>query len=346
MVVLYGRAGRLTAPFRRFSSRAVLFLTEHAASAPVALHAHIIDIRGGELSVGTSTDPFMGLHASIVLHGDAYAWGGHKDKGCLSAVNPETLVAASALACAKIINVRGTFQAYGRPRQTIRRFAADAAQGDTQIVMSGAVDWEAGDSLVLTGHSGEPSQMNIWRQEFPHGDGRQVQAFKEIKTVHAVSEDGLVVTLTEPLGRHHVGSLVSQNGIQLDVRDTAALLTRNVFISAGNDPTLDMTSGVPMRETGYGFNIHVLGSDTEANGDNVPAGTAVLHNVAFEDAGKQYIYKCGLNDCAVSLAAVTGLNADVQGDASSRLPGDGVGLNDHAGVRAAGPGPPWAVKRP
>ena len=185
----------------------LLVLTEHAADAPVALHAHIIDIRGGELSIGNATDPFLGLHASIILHGDAYVWGGHKDNKCYSTINPEAVQFSE---CAKILNVRGTFQAYGRPRDTIRRFGADAAKGDSAIVVAEPVDWEAGDSLVLTGTSGKPFQMNIWKRGFPHGDGRQVQANKEIVTVASVSVDRRTVTLTAPLANNHVGQIVDQ----------------------------------------------------------------------------------------------------------------------------------------
>ena len=84
-----------------------------------------------------------------------------------------------------------------------------------------------------------------------------------------------------------------------------------------------------------GFSTDHPGYDEAVHGKVVPPGRATVHNVAFEDAGKQYMYKCGLNECVVQLAAFNGLTEDVEGDASSRLPGDGIGLNDHSGVRAA-----------
>jgi hypothetical protein len=52
--------------------------------------------------------------------------------------------------------------------------------------------------------------MNIWKRGFPHGDGRQVQANKEIVTVASVSVDRRTVTLTAPLANNHVGQIVDQ----------------------------------------------------------------------------------------------------------------------------------------
>ena len=122
-----------------------------------------------------------------------------------------------------------------------------------------------------------------------------------------------------------VGRLVDDTPgrIVVDTRDTAALLDgRNIEISAGDDPLYDTVSGVPMRDQGYGFTIHALDRgdeplpgwttdmpNYESQGKkSLPVGTVNIQNAKFNDAGKQWLFKCGLNVCAMQYPGVTGAN--------------------------------------
>ena len=53
------------------------------------------------------------------------------------------------------------------------------------------------------------------------------------------------------------------------------------------------------------------GYDPEFHAVPLPPGQATIHHVAFEDAGKQYVYACGPSPflCAFQVPAVSGLNS-------------------------------------
>jgi cysteine-rich repeat protein len=341
------------------------------APEPIGVHAHFVDIRGGELTIGNATDPFLGNSAHLTLHGDVYVWQGVRDGLCNSEKNP---LDTSYPECGKKVNVRGKMTVFGRPRKEIVRFGADAYPGDYTLTMATPTDWLPGERILLTG-VGSKHGINIWTASFPD-NGRQIHTQKEVREIATVSADGLTIGLTEPLEFFHSGTMVDEpdertrvghltddtpGRIVVDTRDSAALLDgRNVEISAGEDPSYDMVSGVPMRDQMYGFTIHVMGRDTEPlpgwteDMDNyekegkkhLPVGNVNIQNCKFNDAGKQYLYKCGLNVCAMQYPAVTGANvlAAEQGgqyghgngnNGDSRSQGSGVPGNEQAIFRHA-----------
>ena len=306
-------------------------LVKTDAAEPIALHAHFIDVRGGEVTLGNSTDPFLGPRLSMVLHGDAYVWQGMRNGECSSGDNP---LNGYYPACGKKVNVRGKFEAFGRPRKELSRLAADANAGDYVIFLAEEVDWEAGEHVLLTGIVNN-------------------RAVRETREVFTVSGDGLTVSFTEPLQYYHCGVIVDEedarprNGhltdgtpgrIVMDTRDTAALLDRNVHFEAGNDPMYDTVSGVPMRDQGYGWTIHLLDIDEEplpgwlpdmkgyhTEGKKaLPVGRVDIQYVRFHDAGKQLVYACGLNTCARQYPCISGLNVagSQNGDDSSHQAGE------------------------
>ena len=50
-------------------------IVKRDAAEPIALHANLVNIKGGRLEVGNATHPFLGPMFQLVLHGDMYFHG-------------------------------------------------------------------------------------------------------------------------------------------------------------------------------------------------------------------------------------------------------------------------------
>jgi hypothetical protein len=50
-------------------------IVPHNLATPVALHANLVDLRGGQLMVGNASHPYVGPLFQLVLHGDLYMHG-------------------------------------------------------------------------------------------------------------------------------------------------------------------------------------------------------------------------------------------------------------------------------
>jgi len=103
----------------------------------------------------------------------------------------------------------GTLDLFGEPRLSWTRLDATAAVGATQLTLSEAPDWRAGDRIVVASTDLDPMQA-------------------EPLTVSAVS--GRSVTFTPALRWQHYGQLQTYAGRTVDERAEVGLLSHNITI--------------------------------------------------------------------------------------------------------------------
>jgi hypothetical protein len=157
-------------------------LVQHDAAINLAIHANLIDIRGGRLIVGNATHPFEGPLMQVVLHGDMYFHG----KECTAPLDPFV----SPIGCWKQILVNGELSVQGKTVVGVTRtLAADALAGATSLTLDAPVDseeWFVGADVIVssTDAGGTP----------------------EYHTVASVSGDGTVVALSAPLAAARIGT--------------------------------------------------------------------------------------------------------------------------------------------
>ncbi|MEO8451535.1 MAG: G8 domain-containing protein [Gemmatimonadota bacterium] len=111
---------------------------------------------------------------------------------------------------AKVLGVAGgTLELHGAPRTAWTKLGATAAAGAAQLVLAAAVDWKAGDRIVVASTDLDPMQA---------------------EEAVVASASGTTVTLQAALRYSHYGDLQTFAGRQLDERAEVGLLTRNVVV--------------------------------------------------------------------------------------------------------------------
>nr|XP_026692211.1 fibrocystin-L-like isoform X4 [Ciona intestinalis] len=156
----------------------------------------------GRLIIGWEDDKFVG-EANIILKGDVNT--------------PEYKPSAQINMGAKAIGVFGGLDLHGRRRDVVWTKLAQAANaGDSTVVLSQAVEWEAGEEIMVTSTSFDP-----WETE----------TFK----IQSISSDKLTLTLNTTLKFTHLAYSVSytnhagaSNTYKLNAE--VGLLSRNIKI--------------------------------------------------------------------------------------------------------------------
>lgn len=109
---------------------------EFLDESDLELHAGSI-VNFGEIAVGSLENPFM-HHAEIVIHGNR--------------TSPTVVVSDQHFLGNKVIANFGNMSLHAASPSTIHEKLAETANiGDTSITMMGPVDWEIGDTVVITG---------------------------------------------------------------------------------------------------------------------------------------------------------------------------------------------------
>ncbi len=111
------------------------------------------------------------------------------------------------------VNGGGTLDLHGERRVSWTRLDATAAMGATQLTLERAVDWRAGDRIVLASTDFDPLRA-------------------ELVTVTSVSQRS--VGIDRPLAYQHYGQRQSYGGRTVDQRGEVGLLTRNIVIQGGD----------------------------------------------------------------------------------------------------------------
>ncbi len=131
----------------------------------------------------------------------------------------------------KLIGVAsgGTLDLHGEDRLSWTRLGATANANATSITLSEAVDWQAGDTIVIASTGFDQDEA-------------------EVRGITSVS--GSVVTLDSPLEHRHWGTLQSYGGQTLDLRAEVGLLSRNIVIQGDAASDIDGFGGHIMAMAG------------------------------------------------------------------------------------------------
>ncbi|HVQ44820.1 MAG TPA: G8 domain-containing protein [Candidatus Saccharimonadia bacterium] len=191
---------------------------------------------GGKLQAGTATTPYQ-HNAVIQLTGggttESYALTGLAataitNYNATHSAVLKTGIGTNVLAAMNggIIDLHGRTDndcdTSGQNCLTWTRLAATAAAGGTTLSLQQAVNWRAGDQLILASSTLDPFQS-------------------ETVTVASRSADGKTITLTAPLANKHtsISTCFSNGGNSrcVDERSEVGLLTHNLKVTGPDDAT-------------------------------------------------------------------------------------------------------------
>ncbi|XP_067950949.1 fibrocystin-L-like [Watersipora subatra] len=163
---------------------------------------NILIVDDGRLTVGTEDSPFM-YDATIELHGQLRS--------------PELPIYG-----AKCLAIReGELNLHGKPlRMTWTRLSSTAVAGSTQIELEwGQADWPVGGTIAIATTGDRHSQIET-----------------ELRNITAISNDGKMISFSEPLEYEHLGVTEELGGGHtLEMRAEVALLSRNVRVIGSRD---------------------------------------------------------------------------------------------------------------
>ena len=155
---------------------------------------YILVAGGGKLIIGTEEEPYENK-ATITMHGNVRC------------------TEMPVFGC-KVIGIReGTLDLHGKYVPVTWTHLADTAQpGDSVITLKQPVTWQAGDKIVIA----TTSDRNSMKESEEH-------------TIASI-EDGVRITLVEPLKYLHISIEQTFGDKVVETRAEVALLTRNVLI--------------------------------------------------------------------------------------------------------------------
>ena len=156
---------------------------------------YILLVDGGQLEIGTEEEKYPSK-ATITLHGN-------------------TRCTEMPVFGCKVIGVRnGTLDFHGQyVPVTWTHLAATAAAGDTQITLKQPVTWKVGDHIAVATTSDRSSMKE-----------------NEEHYIADISDDGLTITLQDPLKYQHISIEQTFGDRTVETRGEVALLTRNILI--------------------------------------------------------------------------------------------------------------------
>ncbi|XP_059206673.1 fibrocystin-L-like isoform X1 [Centropristis striata] len=211
----------------------------------VVIDAVYISIQGGQLIAGRDDEPFRGqLHIKLR--------GNHR--------TPDWPLPSGPNQGSKVLGVFGTLELYGQPHNVYHtKLASTADAGTSSLSLSQPVDWQVGDEVVIS-----TSSYSAWETEKRH--------------ISAVSADGRILTLNQPLSHTHIGETHSVSGTSSSYTLAAdvALVTRNIKIIGEEYPEM-------MQES---FGARLLVGSFSAEGIDYK-GKAQIRNVEFFRSGQE-----------------------------------------------------------
>ncbi|XP_038580507.1 PKHD1 like 1, tandem duplicate 1 [Micropterus salmoides] len=218
--------------------------TKQAQYNTVVIDAVYISIQGGRLIAGWG-EPFRGqLHIKLR--------GNHR--------TPDWPLPNGPNQGSKVLGVFGSLELYGLPHNVYHtKLAATAQAGSNTLTLTQSVDWQVGDEVGIS-----TTSYNAWETE-----KRQITA---------VSADGRVLTLNQPLTHTHISETHSVSGTSFSYTLAAnvALLTRNIKIIGQEYPEM-------MQES---FGARLLVGTYSWAGINYK-GKAQIRNVEFFHSGQE-----------------------------------------------------------
>ncbi|KAF0024292.1 hypothetical protein F2P81_023094 [Scophthalmus maximus] len=220
-----------------------------ARSAPVystvVIDAVYISIQGGRLIAGRDDEPFRGeLHIKLR--------GNHR--------TPDWPLPNGPNQGSKVLGVFGTLELYGQPHNVYHtKLAATAAAGSNTLTLAQSVDWQVGGEVLIS-----TTSYSAWETEK--------------REISAVSTDGRVLTLNQPLTHTHIGEthLVSGTSRSYTLAADVGLLTRNIKIVGQEYPHMTKES----------FGARLLVGAYSWDGIDYK-GKAQIRNVEFFRSGQE-----------------------------------------------------------
>ncbi|MCJ8746157.1 hypothetical protein PDJAM_G00138700 [Pangasius djambal] len=214
-------------------------------NSSIVLDATYISIQGGRLIAGWPDQPFTG-QLQIILRGNQRT--------------PEWPLPDGQNQGSKVLGVFGALDLYGMPHRVYHtKLASTASAGSSSLSLQEPVDWQAGDEIVLSTTSYDPWQT-------------------ETRTISAVSDNGLTLTVDQPLTYTHIAENYTVPGTSKSYRlaGDVGLLSRNIKIIGGDYPGLHSES----------FGARVLVGSFSAGGIDY-RGQAQIRDVEFYHTGQE-----------------------------------------------------------
>ncbi|TKS89105.1 Fibrocystin-L Polycystic kidney and hepatic disease 1-like protein 1 [Collichthys lucidus] len=215
------------------------------SASPRVLDAVYISIQGGRMIVGRENEPFRGqLHIKLR--------GNHR--------TPDWPLPSGPNQGSKVLGVFGTLELYGQPPNVYHtKLSATAAAASSTLTLAQSVDWKVGDEVAVSTTSYSALET-------------------EKRQITAVSSDGRVLTLNQPLTYTHIGETHSVSGTSWSytLAASVALLSRNIKIIGQEYPE--------MMQESFGARL-LVGSYSWAGIDY--KGKAHIRNVEFFHSGQE-----------------------------------------------------------
>ncbi|XP_076157842.1 PKHD1 like 1, tandem duplicate 1 [Alosa pseudoharengus] len=262
----------------------------------IVLDATYISIQGGRLIAGSEDKPFTG-ELDIVLRGDHYT--------------PDWLLPNGPNQGSKVLGVFGTLELYGKPHNVYHsKLASTAEAGTNTLTLRRAVDWQVGDEVVISTTSYDPWQT-------------------EKRTIAAISDDLMTLTLSAPLTHTHLGKTYSISGSSRTYTLAAdvGLLTRNIKIIGHAHAELYSQSfgarvlvgtfsdrGIDYRGKAQIRNVEFYHTGQEGWSDySDPRYSVAFLNLGEVSHMESYIQGCGFHDGfspAIGIFGTNGMQVD------------------------------------
>ncbi|CAJ1082786.1 fibrocystin-L-like [Xyrichtys novacula] len=211
----------------------------------VVVDAFYISIQGGRLIAGKDDEPFRG-QLQFKLRGN------HRTQDWPLPNGPNQ--------GSKVLGVFGTLELYGQPHNDYHtKLAATADAGAKKLTLTKSVDWQVGDEIAISSTS-----YSAWETEK--------------NKIADVSDDGLQLTLEQPLTYKHISERHSVPGTSYSYTLAAdvALLSRNIKIIGEEYDEM-------MKES---FGARVLVGTFTSDGITY-RGKAQIKNVEFYRSGQE-----------------------------------------------------------
>ncbi|XP_053468790.1 PKHD1 like 1, tandem duplicate 1 [Ictalurus furcatus] len=214
-------------------------------NSSIVINATYISILGGCLIAGWPDKPFSG-QLQIILRGN------HR--------TPELRLPDGQTQGSKVLGVFGGLDLYGMPHRVYHtKLGSTAMAGSNSLSLQEPVDWQVGDEIVLSTTSYDPWQT-------------------ETRTISAVSNNGLTLTVDQPLTYTHIAENYTVPGTSQTYRlaGDVGLLSRNIKIIGGDYPDLYTES----------FGARVLVGSVSVGGIDY-TGKAQIRDVEFYHTGQE-----------------------------------------------------------
>ena len=207
------------------------------------IEADIILITGGRLVAGYPDTPLTTSKVTFLLHGNRSS--------------PEVSFDVGPILGSKAMGVFGELILTSVPRAPVwTRLGATVEAGGLEVVLSEAVEWKAGDEIVITSTSFEGAES-------------------ETAVIASVSGSGTRLTLTSPLQYRHVYETETIGSRSSTIAAEVGLLTRDITIASADSERADTET----------FGCRVLVGTIQQDGQTF-SGSVQLEGVKLKGCGQ------------------------------------------------------------